>query len=78
MLTGTIPFPAEEQEAKLWAHISEPPPPASTTPGVPAGFDAVIARAMAKDPNQRFTSAEALGRALQSAPLRTADRGEES
>lgn len=59
VLTGHVPFPLDTTERKLWAHLSEPPP---AVPGLPA-FDAVIARALAKDPAQRFESGAALGAA---------------
>ena len=60
-LTGRVPFPVGEREAKLWAHLSSPPP--AVGPGVPAAFDAVIARAMAKEPEQRFACAADLASA---------------
>jgi len=64
VLTGRPPFTPEGDEAKLWAHLSEPPPAVSeAAPGVPAAFDDVIARALAKAPEQRFQSAGDLGRA---------------
>jgi hypothetical protein len=64
VLTGRVPFPLEGNEAKLWAHVSEPPPLASSvTQGVPTAFDRVIARAMQKRPEDRFQSAGELGRA---------------
>jgi hypothetical protein len=57
-LTGRVPFPADSDEAKMWAHISEPPPRASELrPELPRMLDDVIARAMAKDPEQRFVTA---------------------
>jgi hypothetical protein len=58
-LTGAVPFPLDSAERKLWAHLSEPPP---AVPGQPA-FDAVIARALAKDPAERFASGAELGAA---------------
>jgi Protein kinase domain len=65
ILTGRVPFPLEGTEAKLWAHVSEPPPLASAaTPGVPAVFDQIIVRAMQKQPEDRFQSAGELGRAV--------------
>jgi hypothetical protein len=65
MLTGQIPFPREGQEAKLWAHLSEPPP---ALPGdLPSNFTGVVARAMAKDPADRYPSAGDLGRAARAA-----------
>jgi serine/threonine-protein kinase len=58
-LTGRVPFPLDTSERKLWAHLSDPPP---AVPGQPA-FDAVIARALAKEPAERFESGAALGAA---------------
>ena len=58
-LTGRVPFPLDTSERKLWAHLSDPPP---AVPGQPA-FDAVIARALAKEPAKRFESGAALGAA---------------
>jgi predicted Ser/Thr protein kinase len=64
-LTGRVPFPLEGNEAKLWAHVSEPPPLASAaTAGVPTMFDEIIVRAMQKQPEDRFQSARDLGRAV--------------
>ena len=64
MLTGGVPFPADTDEARLWAHLSEPPPaPSRAGGGIPAAFDSVIARAMAKDPAHRYASAGELSRA---------------
>ena len=62
MLTGLPPFERAGEEAKLWAHLHEPPPRPSTLAAVPAGFDAVVAGAMAKDPADRHASAGELGR----------------
>ena len=68
MLAGRPPFTPDGDEAKLWAHLSEPPPAvAEAAPGVPEAFDDVIARALAKDPEQRFQSAGDLGRAAAAA-----------
>jgi serine/threonine-protein kinase len=68
MLTGGVPFPADTDEARLWAHLSEPPPTPSRAGGrIPVAFDAVIARAMAKNPAHRYASAGELSRAVQAA-----------
>src|SRR4051812_42446885 len=67
-LTGHAPFPREGDEAKLWAQLTEPPPRASDhVPGLSPAFDAVIVRALAKRPADRFPSAGDLGRAALSA-----------
>ncbi|MDA0184731.1 serine/threonine protein kinase, partial [Solirubrobacter phytolaccae] len=55
-LTGRPVFEVDGTERKLWAHLSEPPP---TVPG----FEAVLERALAKDPAERFESGAALGAA---------------
>jgi serine/threonine protein kinase len=78
LLTGRVPFPAETEEAKLWAQLSEPPPVASEqVPGLDPAFDAVLCRAMAKRPEDRYARAGELGDALLDAvaghaPSRTA------
>jgi hypothetical protein len=68
MLTGRVPFPADTDEARLWAHLSEPPPaPSGAGGGIPAAFDAVVARAMSKDPAHRYATAGELARAAREA-----------
>jgi predicted Ser/Thr protein kinase len=63
-LTACPPYPREGDEAKLWAHLTELPPAASErVEGLPPGLDAVIARALAKQPADRYPSAGDLGRA---------------
>jgi hypothetical protein len=66
LLTGTIPFPRDGDEAKLWAHLTAPAPVASEA-GAPPAFDAVIRRALAKSPDDRYPSAGDLGRAAEAA-----------
>jgi protein kinase-like protein len=63
-LAGAPPYQRESDEATLWAHLNDDPPSLhDRAPNVPPGFDAVIARAMAKDPDDRYPSAGDLGRA---------------
>src|SRR4051812_35507735 len=57
LLSGRPPFVRDTDVATLFAHLSEPPPALGTR------FDDVIARALEKDPAQRFQSAGDLGRA---------------
>jgi hypothetical protein len=67
-LTGSVPFPRESDVAKLYAHVHEPPPRASAhTPGLAPEMDAVIARALAKHPDERYPSAGDLARAMYAA-----------
>ncbi len=62
-LTGRVPFERDTDAAKLWAHVHDDPRPPSALGGVPTAFDRVIARAMAKRPEDRYPSAGDLGRA---------------
>ena len=63
-LTGEVPYPRENDLAKLWAHISDPAPSASErAPEVPAALSRAAQTAMAKAPDERYPSAGALGRA---------------
>jgi serine/threonine protein kinase len=65
LLTGSVPFPVSTQEGKLLAHIQEPPPrPSRIVPGLASEFDAVIARAMRKQPERRYATAGHLGDAI--------------
>jgi serine/threonine protein kinase len=67
-LTGARPFPGHSLEQIIAAQLSSPPPhPSAVNPRVPASLDDVIARGMAKHPDDRYASAGALGRAAQRA-----------
>jgi serine/threonine protein kinase len=60
-LTGSVVFPLDAPESKLWAHVSEPPPSVSATrPGIPEAFDDVVRTALAKAPRERYESTAAL------------------
>jgi serine/threonine-protein kinase len=64
-LSGRPPFQGKTFGQLLAAHRSEPPPALTDLrPDVPADLAAVVARCLAKDPNDRFPSAAALDRAL--------------
>jgi serine/threonine-protein kinase len=59
MLTGRPPFMGDSPMAVAFQHVSaEAPPPSSLNPDVPEGLDAVVTKALRKDPAARYQSAE--------------------
>lgn len=65
MTTGKRPFQGTTEYQLIEAHMKQAPrPPAEVTPGVPASLSDGILRAMAKDPGDRFQSAEEFHAAL--------------
>ncbi len=57
-LTRTRPFPGPGQWTMQHQIVNESPkPPSLANRAIPAAFDAVVARAMAKDPQQRYATA---------------------
>jgi YVTN family beta-propeller protein len=67
-LTGVVPFRRDSELAVLWAHVHDPPPRISEyRPDLPAGLDAVIGRALAKAPGDRYPSCGALIAAIEAA-----------
>jgi serine/threonine-protein kinase len=68
MLAGRVPFPREQDVARMHAHLNEPfPTLLEIRTDVPPAMDAVVQRACAKNPDDRYASAAALARALQAA-----------
>ncbi len=61
-LTGKPPFARGSVPAAIYAHLHDPVPRVSDRGG-PATFDRILARALAKDPAERYPSAGDLGRA---------------
>ncbi|MFF6948469.1 protein kinase [Streptomyces iakyrus] len=61
LVTGRLPFEADSPLAIAYAHVQEEPPvPSSINRALPPAVDALIARALKKNPNERFPSAEAM------------------
>ncbi len=59
MLTGKVPFTGDTPVEIAMKHLSQvPEPPSTLRPEVPHDLDAVVMRALAKDPDQRYGSAE--------------------
>ena len=68
MLTGSVAYPKDSDMAKLWAHVTDPPPmPRVVRPDLVEDFDAVVARATAKDPDERYATAGELSAAVSAA-----------
>ena len=60
-LTGSLPFRQGSDVATIFAHLEEPAPTASErNSALPSAVDPVLARAMAKEPAERFDSCRAL------------------
>jgi serine/threonine protein kinase len=73
MVTGQLPFTAESNYAMMAAHLQEvPKPPIVLRPGIPQALNQIIVMALAKDPGQRFQSADAFRGALRSVPAQGA------
>jgi hypothetical protein len=63
-LTGTPPFADRPRMAKAAAHLHDAPPTLrSLRPSVPLAFEPVVARALAKQPSDRYQTAGELGAA---------------
>src|SRR4051794_38321398 len=59
LLTGVVPFTGDTPVEIAMKHLSQvPEPPSKMRPQVPHDLDAVVTRAIAKDPDQRYGSAE--------------------
>jgi beta-lactam-binding protein with PASTA domain/predicted Ser/Thr protein kinase len=66
LLTGVVPFEGESAVAIAFKQVSaEPRPPSELNPSLPPSLDAVVLRALAKDPAQRYADADELIAALQ-------------
>ena len=67
-LTGRVPFEGDSAVAVALKQVSEAPRrPSAINPNVPPALDAVVMRALAKDPDARFKDADAFLKALDAA-----------
>ncbi len=67
-LTGALPFDAADNYGLIIQHSSAAPlPPSEHVPTLPGGIDAVLLRALAKRPEERFPTVGALATAFEAA-----------
>ena len=70
LLTGKLPFKGDSQYSLMTAHLNEAAePPIKWRTDLPPSLNEIIMIAMAKDPAQRFQSADAFRAALKSVPV---------
>ncbi len=77
LTTGTLPFTADSAMGIINQHLGvDPEPPRERAParGIPESLDALIIRCLAKDPDERFSTARALGEALAAVRAELRDR----
>ena len=68
LLTGRVPFDAESPVTVALMQVNEPPiPPMEIKPDIPPALDAIVMRALEKDPARRFADADEFIAALESA-----------
>lgn len=73
MATGNTPFAGKSTAEVFAALLRETPPPVSTVnPAMPRRLDPIVAKLLAKDPTQRYASAEALQEDLEKLDVRAA------
>jgi eukaryotic-like serine/threonine-protein kinase len=73
LLVGERPFTAEHFAAQARQHVEDPPPAASRrNPALPPALDAVLARGMAKQPEDRYASSLQFTDAIEDALAPTA------
>jgi Tol biopolymer transport system component len=67
MLTSTVPFSGKDGFVRRFTEA--PPPPSILRVGLPASIDAIVSKAMAREPRERFSTAREFADALASADL---------
>ncbi len=83
LITGSPPFTGDSPVAVAYQHVREnAPPPSSLNPDVPPELDAIVLKAMAKNPANRYQSAGEMradlirainGRPVEAEPVMTQD-----
>jgi beta-lactam-binding protein with PASTA domain/predicted Ser/Thr protein kinase len=84
MLTATVPFKADTAVAIAYKHVREAPkPPSALIAQIPAELDAVVLKALAKNPDNRYQSADEMrldlqrllaGQAVEATPVLPTDQ----
>ena len=68
MITGELPFNADDITALLLQHVQQSPePPSKIVQDLPLALETVILKVLEKNPNRRFQTMEALAKALRAA-----------
>jgi beta-lactam-binding protein with PASTA domain/predicted Ser/Thr protein kinase len=68
MLTGTVPFKGDSAVTVALKHVNEMAvEPAQLVPGMPYALNQIVLKAIAKDPDQRYQTADQFARDLRSA-----------
>ncbi len=68
MLTGRVPFDEESAMSIALMHLNDPPPPMRQyNPAISAEVEAVVLKALEKEPDDRYHNGEAMARALEQA-----------
>ncbi|MGE5301211.1 MAG: protein kinase domain-containing protein [Acidobacteriota bacterium] len=77
LLTGSVPFKAETPSSVIYKHVYEvPPPPRTINPAISSAAEAVVLKAIAKKPGDRFQNPVEFREALESAKAQPGKKGE--
>lgn len=70
MTTGQLPYAADTPLAVVMKHVNDPTPlPVSFNPEVPTSLQEIILKAMAKDPDDRYQTADEMAEGLRNVDL---------
>ena len=76
LLTGRVPFDGDDAMAVIHGHIARAPaPPSQLNPKIPAVVSAIVLRLMAKDPEQRYQSAQGVANDFETCLATLTDQG---